>query len=462
MRLKKENGWKNMAEEKKKEIFEFSNGYKKFLNDSKTEREFVRNGIKVAEENGFVNAENVEKLKAGDKIYYVNREKNLVLVIVGEEEVEKGVNFVVSHIDSPRLDLKQNPLFEDTEFALLRTHYYGGVKKYQWVSIPLALHGTVILEDGKKVDLAIGEDDNDPIFTIPDILPHLSKNAQDDRKAREVIKGEELQLVVGSIPTSIEDKEVKDKVKQAILEKLNSDYGMKEEDFISAEFEVVPAFKAKDLGFDRSMIAGYGHDDRICGYTSLKAILEIEKTPKHTAVCYLADKEEIGSTGSTGLESRYLEFFMSDIMYKLKDNYNDYFLRKCLWNSYALSSDVNGGINPIFKSVHEEQNASKLGYGIVMTKYTGHGGKGASNDADAEYVGMLRKMLNDAGIKWQTGMLGKIDEGGGGTVAKYLAHFGIHTIDAGPALLAMHSPYEVASKFDLFETYRTYKVFYER
>jgi aspartyl aminopeptidase len=280
------------------------------------------------------------------------------------------------------------------------------------------------------------------------------------RKAREVIKGEELNIIVGTIPTTIEDKEIKNRVKYAVLEKLNEKYGMKEEDFLSAEFEVVPAFKAKDVGLDRAIVGAYGHDDRICGYTSLKAVLEVEK-PKRTAICYIADKEEIGSTGSTGLESRYIEYFMGDIISKLKSNYNDMMLRRCLWNSNALSSDVNAAVNPLFKSVHDSDNAAKFGYGIVVTKYTGHGGKYSSNDADAEYVYKIRKVLNDNGIKWQTGMLGKVDEGGGGTVAKFLAHYGIKTIDAGPALLAMHSPFELASKFDIYETYRTYKVFFE-
>ncbi|MBZ4683821.1 MAG: hypothetical protein PWP46_1422 [Fusobacteriaceae bacterium] len=457
---KLENGWKNLNENMKKEIFDFSEGYKEFLDIAKTEREFVNKSIELAEAKGFVNAETLKELKPFDKVYYVNRGKNVILAVIGEEDIENGVNFVVSHVDVPRLDLKQNPLFEDLEIAMMKTHYYGGIKKYQWVSIPLALHGVVMLENGEKVEVVIGEDENDPVFTIPDILPHLSRKVQDDRKAREVIKGEELNIIVGTIPTTIEDKEIKNRVKYAVLEKLNEKYGMKEEDFLSAEFEVVPAFKAKDVGLDRAIVGAYGHDDRICGYTSLKAVLEVEK-PKRTAICYIADKEEIGSTGSTGLESRYIEYFMGDIISKLKSNYNDMMLRRCLWNSNALSSDVNAAVNPLFKSVHDSDNAAKFGYGIVVTKYTGHGGKYSSNDADAEYVYKIRKVLNDNGIKWQTGMLGKVDEGGGGTVAKFLAHYGIKTIDAGPALLAMHSPFELASKFDIYETYRTYKVFFE-
>ncbi len=464
MLLKKENGWKKYDESKKEKAFDFSKGYKIFLDIGKTEREVITESLKRAEENGFKNAEKMDKLNVGDKVYYQNRGKNIVLAIIGKKDIEEGLNYIVSHVDSPRLDLKQNPLTEELELAFLRTHYYGGIKKYQWVSTQLALHGVIVLENGETVTIAIGEKDEDPIFTIPDILPHLSRKVQDDRKAREVIKGEELRLLVGSIPTKIEDKEVKEKVKYAILERLNETYGMKEEDFISAELEIVPAHKAKDVGLDRSMVGAYGQDDRICGYTSLKAILEIAKegTPEYTAICFLADKEEIGSTGSTGLQSRYMEYFTGDIISKLKENYNDQMLRRTFWNSWALSSDVNAAINPIFKAAHEEQNASKLNQGIVVTKYTGHGGKSGSNDADAEYVGEIRRLLNKNDILWQTGNLGKIDEGGGGTVAMFLAHYGIKTIDAGPAILAMHSPLEVSSKLDIYETYRAYKAFYKR
>lgn len=457
---KQTNGWEKVDAEIKKEIFEFSEGYKNFLDIAKTEREFIVEATKVAESNGYKNAESVDVLKAGDKVYYINRGKNIVLAVIGKEDIENGANFVVSHVDAPRLDLKGNPLYEDTELAMMKTHYYGGIKKYQWVSIPLALHGVVILENGKKVNIIIGEDDKDPVFTIPDILPHLAKKVQGERKAGEVIKGEELNLLIGSMPTTIENKEIKDKVKYAVLEKLNEKYGMIEEDFISAELQIVPAFKAKDVGLDRAIVGAYGHDDRICGYTSLKAIFDLKETPQRTAICFIVDKEEIGSTGSTGLESNYLEYFMSDIINKIKGEYNELMLKRCLWKSKALSADVNDGINPMFKEVHDSLNAAKLGYGIVITKYTGSGGKYASNDADAEFVHEIRTLLNKNGISWQIGMLGKVDEGGGGTVAKFLAHFGINTIDAGPALLAMHSPFELASKFDIYETYRAYKIFF--
>lgn len=458
MNYKKENGWNCINS--REVVFDFSEGYKKFLDGAKTEREFVTEGIKLVEKNGFVNAEKKDKLTVGDKVYYVNRGKNLVLAVIGKEDIENGINYVVSHVDSPRLDLKGNPLYEDLDLAYMKTHYYGGIKKYQWASLPLALHGVVVLASGEKVEITIGEKDEDPVFTIPDILPHLSAKIQGDRKTGEVIKGEELQIIVGSIPSSIGDKDVKEKIKYTVLEILNRDYGMIEEDFISAELELVPAGRCRDLGFDRSMIGGYGQDDRICGYTSMMAIIDLKEIPERTAVCFLADKEEIGSTGSTGLKSDYINYVTGDMIYKLKGNFNEMMLRKTLWNSNAMSSDVNAGIDPIFRSVHDAQNAAKIGYGVVVTKYTGARGKSGTNDADAEYVGKIRKMLNDAKVNWQIGELGKVDEGGGGTVAMYLAHLGINTIDIGPALLAMHSPFEVSSKLDVYETYRAYKVFF--
>lgn len=458
MNYKKENGWNYINS--REVVFDFSEGYKKFLDGAKTEREFVTEGIKLVEKNGFVNAEKKDKLTVGDKVYYVNRGKNLVLAVIGKEDIENGINYVVSHVDSPRLDLKGNPLYEDLDLAYMKTHYYGGIKKYQWASLPLALHGVVVLASGEKVEITIGEKDEDPVFTIPDILPHLSAKIQGDRKTGEVIKGEELQIIVGSIPSSIEDKDVKEKIKYTVLEILNRDYGMIEEDFISAELELVPAGRCRDLGFDKSMIGGYGQDDRICGYTSMMAIIDLKEIPERTAVCFLVDKEEIGSTGSTGLKSDYINYVTGDMIYKLKGNFNEMMLRKTLWNSNAMSSDVNAGIDPIFRSVHDAQNAAKIGYGVVVTKYTGARGKSGTNDADAEYVGKIRKMLNDAKVNWQIGELGKVDEGGGGTVAMYLAHLGINTIDIGPALLAMHSPFEVSSKLDVYETYRAYKVFF--
>ncbi|WP_300331859.1 aminopeptidase [Fusobacterium sp.] len=461
MLYKKTNGWKNISQEKMEEIFTMGEEYKKVLDLGKTEREFVDLATSFAKECGFVDARLKDFLVPGDKVYYLNRHKNIVLAVIGKEDILKGINYIVSHIDSPRLDLKQNPLYEEFELAYMKTHYYGGIKKYQWTSIPLALHGVVVLANGEKVKIVIGEHEDDPVFTVPDILPHLDRKVQGDRTAREVIKGEELQIIVGSIPTTINDSEIKDLVKYNILEKLNDIYGMTEEDFISAELELVPSQKAKDVGLDRSLIGAYGQDDRICAYTSLRAILDIHEIPNKTAICFLADKEETGSDGATGLQSDFIDYFTADLIFKTKKVYSDLYLKETLWNSKALSSDVNAGVDPIFKSVHDVQNAPQLGYGVVMVKYTGSGGKYGTNDADAEYVGEIRKLLNDNKIVWQTGMLGKVDEGGGGTVAKYLSKKGISTIDIGPALLAMHSPFEISSKLDIFETYRTYKAFYK-
>ncbi|MGL5646207.1 aminopeptidase, partial [Cetobacterium sp.] len=370
MLLKKENGWKNKDLEREK-IFDFCQEYKTSLDLGKTEREYVRFGLELAKKNGFVCANSKERLEVGDKVYYVNREKNLVLVVVGKEDIKKGINYVVSHIDSPRIDLKQNPLYEELELAYMKTHYYGGIKKYQWASIPLSLHGVVILGNGERRDIIIGEKEDDPVFTIPDLLPHLAAKYQGDRQTSEVIKGEELQIIVGSIPTEVKNSEVKELIKYQILEELNRTYNMIEEDFISAEFQLVPAFKAKDIGLDRSLIGAYGQDDRVCGYTSLRAILDLNEVPVKTAVCFLADKEETGSHGSTGLQSNYLEYFTSDLINKIQGTYNDLDLRKTLWNSNALSSDVNAAMDPIFKGVHEPQNAAKLNYGIVVTKFTG-------------------------------------------------------------------------------------------
>lgn len=460
MLYKKTNGWKNISSEKMEKVFTMGEEYKKVLDLGKTEREFVELATSFAKECGFIDARLKDTLVPGDKVYYLNRHKNIVLAVIGKEDILKGINYIVSHIDSPRLDLKQNPLYEELELAYMKTHYYGGIKKYQWASIPLALHGVVVLSNGEKVKVVIGEHEDDPVFTVPDILPHLDRKVQGDRTAREVIKGEELQIIVGSIPATINDEEIKDSVKYAILEKLNDIYGIVEEDFISAELELVPSQKAKDVGLDRSLIGAYGQDDRICAYTSLRAILDMQDVPERTAVCFLADKEETGSDGSTGLQSDFIDYFTADMIFKTKRIYSDLYLKETLWNSKALSSDVNAGIDPIFKSVHDEQNAPKLGYGVVIVKYTGSGGKYGTNDADAEYVGEIRKMLNDNGVLWQTGMLGKVDEGGGGTVAKYLAKKGITTIDIGPALLAMHSPFEISSKLDVFETYKAYKAFY--
>ena len=456
--MTKDNLWKKYTEKQKSQVFKFSDGYKKYIDAAKTEREFVEITIEKLEKNGFTNIDKKKSIKKGDKIYFNNREKNIIGMIIGEEEISKGINMIVSHIDSPRLDLKPNPIMEDQEFAMLNTHYYGGIKKYQWRATPLALHGVIFLKNGKKITLKIGEKDTDPVFSIPDVLPHLSYKVQDDRKARDVLKGEELKLLFGNMP--IKDDDAKQPVKKFIMDKLKNDYGIEDEDFFTAEIQIVPAGKARDVGLDASMIGAYGQDDRVCAYTSMEAFYEVEK-PKKTAMVYLADKEEVGSEGSTGLQSNFLEYALGKVLSMSDKNYNDQILRETLWNSRALSSDVTVGVDPIFKSIHDFDNAARLSYGIAMAKYTGHRGKSSSNDADAEFMQEIRQTFEKEKIEYQIGGFGKVDEGGGGTVAKFLANFGIRTVDAGPALLSMHSLFEISSKADVYETYRAYKAFYK-
>ena len=456
--MTKDNLWKKYTEKQKSQVFKFSDGYKKYIDAAKTEREFVEITIEKLEKNGFTNIDKKKSIKKGDKIYFNNREKNIIGMIIGEEEISKGINMIVSHIDSPRLDLKPNPIMEDQEFAMLNTHYYGGIKKYQWGATPLALHGVIFLKNGKKITLKIGEKDTDPVFSIPDVLPHLSYKVQDNRKARDVLKGEELKLLFGNMP--IKDDDAKQPVKKFIMDKLKKDYGIEDEDFFTAEIQIVPAGKARDVGLDASMIGAYGQDDRVCAYTSMEAFYEVEK-PKKTAMVYLADKEEVGSEGSTGLQSNFLEYALGKVLSMSDKNYNDQILRETLWNSRALSSDVTVGVDPIFKSIHDFDNAARLSYGIAMAKYTGHRGKSSSNDADAEFMQEIRQTFEKEKIEYQIGGFGKVDEGGGGTVAKFLANFGIRTVDAGPALLSMHSLFEISSKADVYETYRAYKAFYK-
>ena len=455
--MTRENLWKSYSEKEKKQIFKFAEEYKSYLNAAKTEREFVTITEKELIENGFTDINKKKTLKKGDKVYYNNRDKNIVAVIIGKD-IKSGINMIVSHVDSPRLDLKPNPIKEDEEFALLNTHYYGGIKKYQWAATPLALHGVVYLKDGKKVTLAIGEDENDPVFSVPDLLPHLAHKIQDDRKARETIQGEELKLLFGNMP--VNDKNVKQQTKQMIMDKLKKDYGIEEDDFFTAELEIVPAGKLRDVGLDRSMIGGYGQDDRICAYTSLRAIYEV-KNPEKTAMVYLTDKEEVGSEGSTSLKATLPELIIGKMLSMTEKNYNDQILRETLWNSKALSSDVTAAMNPVFKAVHDGENVARLSHGLAFAKYTGSRGKVSANDADAEYLQEIRQLFEKNKIKYQAGGFGKVDEGGGGTVAKYLAHYGIKTVDAGPAVLSMHSLFEISSKADLYETYRAYRVFFD-
>ena len=455
--MNRENLWKNYTEKEKIRIFKFAEEYKAYLNSAKTEREFVTVTEEELKKNGFTDIMKKKNLKKGDRVYFNNRGKNIIAIIIGKD-IRSGINMIVSHIDSPRLDLKPNPVKEEEEFALLNTHYYGGIKKYQWAATPLALHGVIFLKDGKKVSLSIGEKEDEPVFSVPDILPHLAYNVQDERKAREVIKGEELKLLFGNIP--IKDENVKNQVRQHIMDKLKKDYGIDDDDFFTAELEAVPSGKLRDVGIDRSMIGGYGQDDRICAYTSLKALYDI-KDPVKTVMVYLTDKEEIGSEGSTSLKTTLPELIVGKLLSLTEKNYNDQILRETLWNSKALSSDVTAAMNPVFKSVHDSENVARLSYGLAFAKYTGSRGKVLANDADAEFLQEIRQIFDKNKIKYQSGGFGKVDEGGGGTVAKFLAYYGIRTVDSGPALLSMHSLFEISSKADLYETYRAYKVFFE-
>ncbi len=457
---KEEMIWDHLSKKDEKAVMRFAEDYKDFLTRGKGLREVARMIIAAAEDAGFRDLAKVRTAKAGTKVYVVNRGKGVAMAVLGKRPITDGINVVASHIDAPRLDLKQKPLYEDgaTKLAMFKTHYYGGVKKYQWASIPLSLHGSVVLASGKTVDITIGEGPDEPVFVVPDLLPHLWRQSQAKRKAPEVMKGEDMNILVASRP--VDDEKAKDKVKLAVLDHLNRKYGMVEEDFVSAEIEAVPAGPARDVGIDRSMIGAYGQDDRVCAYTSLQAILGV-KVPERTAVAIFVDKEEIGSDSNTGIKSRFFQNFVGDLMALSDRSYPDSGLRRALARSKCLSSDVNAGINPNFKEVHEPQNAALIGRGIVITKFTGAGGKYTANDASAEYVGEIRSMLNKAKVPWQYGALGKVDEGGGGTVAKFLAELDMDVIDAGTALISMHSPFEISSKVDVWSTFRAFEEFYK-
>ena len=449
------NGWDKFND--RDTVFEFCEGYKKFLNDAKTERESVINAVKLAKSKGFRPLLEFDKLSAGDKIYSVNKEKEIILAVIGSERMESGVNIVGSHIDAPRLDLKQNPLYEDSEMAYFKTHYYGGIKKYQWTAMPLAVHGVVIKESGEKVEVRIGDEGDDITFVITDLLPHLA-SAQMKKTASEVIEGEDLNLLIGSMPC--DDKDEKEKVKSNILKLLNDKYGICEEDFLSAELEIVPANNAKDIGFDRSLIGSYAHDDRVCAYPNLMAILDTEKCSR-TAVCILTDKEEVGSMGNTGAKSNFMKLVLMEIMDKKENNASQLALLRCLDNSMCLSADVNAAFDPNYASVYEKRNAGKVNYGITVSKYTGARGKSGSNDASAEFMAKIRSLFNRNGVLWHTAELGKVDIGGGGTIAQYVANLGVDTIDCGVSVLSMHAPYEVVSKLDVYMTYRAFSVFFK-
>lgn len=453
---KKENGWKDLNDEEKNKIFEFSDNYMSFLNVSKTEREFIKNARKLADENGYKDIMEFDSLKPGDKIYFINREKSMYLAIIGTEPIENGLHIIGSHVDSPRLDLKPNPLCEDTELAYFKTHYYGGIKKYQWTTIPLAIHGRIVKPNGEKIDICIGEDSADPIFTITDLLPHLAQD-QMQKKLKDGIDGEDLKLLVGSIPFG--NEKGTDLVKLNILNILNQKYGITEADLSSSEIELVPEFKARSLGFDSGLIAAYGQDDKVCAYTSLMAMMELNNV-KNTAVCILSDKEEIGSMGNTGMESHMFDFFVSEILNKIGVNKPN-LLDRVFCFSKMLSSDVDAGYDPIYASVSDRENAGFLGKGISLNKYTGARGKSGASDANAEYVAWIRSLLEKNDIKYQIAELGKVDIGGGGTIAYIIANKGADVIDLGVPVLSMHAPYEVTSKYDVYSAYRTYKAFWQ-
>ena len=433
-----------------------SESYKSFLKNGKTERECTSEIIRLAQEKGYVDINKVSRLKAGDKVYVAKWNKSIALFHVGSLPMENGMNILCAHIDSPRLDIKQNPLYESDFIVYLNTHYYGGIKKYQWVTIPLALHGVVCLKDGTTVKISIGEDPDDPVFCISDILPHLAQK-QMEGNAKEFIPGEDLDIICGSgIVDSGDDKE-KESAKKNILELLKDKYGMEEKDFNSAELEVVPAGAPRDLGFDRSLILAYGQDDRSCAYTSVQAILDTEKTEK-TLCCLCVDKEEIGSVGATGMASHFMENAVAEVIARLED-YSDLTLRRCLNNSIMLSSDVNSAYDPLNTGLYDKKNSSFLGGGIVFNKYTGSRGKSGASDADPEFIARLRNALDNADIKYQLAELGKVDQGGGGTIAYLAAKYGMYVLDAGVSVLSMHAPWEITSKFDIEEAYRAYREF---
>ncbi len=454
-----ENAWKKYNDEELKELEVLNKQYRQFLDSGKTERECIVEIVKQAEEAGYRNLQDIidadEKLKEGDKVYSVWMKKSIAMFIIGSKPIEEGMNILGAHIDSPRLDIKQNPLYEDTEIAYLDTHYYGGIKKYQWVTLPLAIHGVVVKKDGTVVNIVIGEDESDPVVFISDLLVHLSQE-QIQKKADKVIEGEDLNIIIGNKPLAGEEK---DAVKKQILKLINEKYNFEEEDFISAELEVVPAGKAREAGIDRSMILAYGQDDRVCAFTSLAAMLEFDKVER-TACCILVDKEEIGSVGATGMRSKFFENMVAEVIDRM-GQYSELALRRTLAHSKMLSSDVSAAFDPIYASAFEKKNAAYFGKGIVFNKFTGSRGKSGSNDANAEYVAKVRDIMESKNVTYQTAELGKVDLGGGGTIAYILALYGMDVIDCGVAVLSMHSPWEAVSKADVYETKKGYMAFIE-
>lgn len=458
--MERRNAWKDYTKKELKEMEKLCEDYRHFLDDGKTERECVSQSVRIAEQAGYRNLADVieegGKLTAGDKVYSVNMNKSIALFQIGRQPLEKGMAILGAHIDSPRMDIKQNPLYEDTELAFLDTHYYGGIKKYQWVTLPLAIHGVIVKKDGEVVPVCVGEDEKDPVFCVTDLLIHLSQERM-SKKATEVIEGEALDILVGSQPLKGEEK---DAVAKNILSILKEKYDMEEEDFLSAELEVVPAGKARESGFDTSMIMAYGQDDRVCAFTSLLAMVEVENT-EYTTCCLLVDKEEIGSVGATGMRSRNFENTVAEVL-SLTGQYSDLALRRCLANSRMLSSDVSAAFDPTYASAYEKKNAAYFGRGMVFNKFTGSRGKSGSNDANAEFMAQIRGILKDAKVTYQTAELGKVDIGGGGTIAYIMALYGMNVIDCGVAVLNMHAPWEITSKADIYETKKGYVVFLEK
>ena len=459
--MERKTAWLSYGEADETAMEKLAKDYRAFLDAGKTERECVTELVREAEANGYVNLETKlaagEKIQPGDKVYAVGMKKIMALFHVGQEPLEKGMNILGAHIDSPRLDVKQNPLYEDTDLAYLDTHYYGGVKKYQWVAIPLAIHGVIVKKDGSVVDVVIGEDENDPIVYITDLLIHLA-GKQLQKKAAEVIEGENLDILIGSRPLNEStDEKQKEAVKSNVLRILKEKYDVEEEDFLSAELEIVPAGKARDCGLDRSMVAAYGQDDRVCAYTSFVAMMEME-APKRTSCCLLTDKEEIGSVGATGMQSRFFENTVAELLEGM-GCYSDLVLRRTLRNCSMLSSDVSAGYDPAYGECFEKKNSAYLGRGIVLNKFTGARGKSGSNDANAEYVAKVRKIFDDNQVAFQTAELGKVDVGGGGTIAYIAALYGMNVIDSGVSVLSMHAPWEVTSKADIYEAKKAYKAF---
>ncbi len=450
--IDRKSAYTRLSDDQINEAYKFCEDYKSFLNASKTEREAARYAIAAAQKNGFEEYKFGKKYNPGDKVYVNNRGKAVMLAVIGQEDISGGVNIIASHIDSPRLDLKQTPLYEDTGFAYFKTAYYGGIKKYQWTAVPLSLHGVIIKKDGSSVNVNIGEDEGDPCFVVNDLLPHLAVE-QMKRTLSEGVKGEEINILIGSRPFKADGES--ELVKLNIMSMLNEKYGITESDLITAELEAVPLQKARDIGFDRSMIGSYGQDDRVCSYAALKAVLECT-SPKKTVITVLADKEEIGSDGNTGLKADYLRNFITDLAHSQgREGYNVMAVSKC------LSADVNVGYDPCFPDVLDQKNCAYLNNGVVLTKYTGSRGKSGTSDASAEFIGEISRMLNKAGVIWQTGELGKVDLGGGGTVSMYVAKLGIDVLDIGVPVLSMHSPYETTSKLDIYMMYKAFETFYK-